>query len=157
MTPRGTAISETTSLRLKSMPEHPHTVFECCTLVHPDNAVALSYASDCARARFVGCRMIVLNFTQPEMRGQSTGILCTQGHSPTGRLHVDLEDCILAGYSVFTPGPASEAVSYTTKGKVLAYVQFKQPLPEGFERLARWPTELFSQMAPPRSPVELNK
>ena len=69
MTPRGTAISETTSLRLKSMPEHPHTVFECCTLVHPDNAVALSYASDCARARFVGCRMIVLNFTQPEMRG----------------------------------------------------------------------------------------
>ena len=139
----------------KSMPEHPHAVFEDCTLVHPDNAVALSYASHCARAKFIGCRMIVLNFTQPEMGGQSTGIVCTQGHAPTGRLHVDLEDCILAGYSVFTPGPDSEAVSYTTKGKVQAYVQFKQPVPEGFERLGRWPAELFSRMAPPRSPSEL--
>jgi len=138
----------------KSMPEHPHAVFEDCTLVHTDNAVALSYASHCARAKFIGCRMIVLNFTQPEMGGQSTGILCTQGHSPTGRLHVDLEDCILAGYSVFTPGPDSKAVSYTTKGKVQAYVQFKQPVPEGFERLGLWPTELFSQMAPPRSPTK---
>ena len=138
--------------REKSTPEHPHAVFEDCTLVHPDNALALSYASDCVRARFVHCRMIVLNFTQPEMGGRSTGIICTQGHSPTGRMHVDLEDCVLAGYSVFTPGPASKAVSYTTKGKVQAYVQFKQTLPEGFDRLGRWPTELFSQMAPPRSP-----
>jgi len=139
----------------KSMPEHPHAVFEDCTLVHPDNAVALSYASHCARATFRGCRLIVLNFTQPEMGGQSTGILCTQGHAPTGRLHVDLEDCILAGYSVFTPGPAAEAVSWTTKGKVQAYVQFKQPVPEGFERWGLWPTELFAQIAPPRSPAEL--
>ena len=141
--------------REKSMPEHPHAVFEDCTLVHTDNAVAVSYASDCARVKFIGCRMIVLNFTQPEMGGQSTGILCTQGHSPTGRLHVDLEDCILAGYCVLTPGPDSKAVSYTTKGKVQAYVQFKQPMPAGFERLGRWPIELFSQMAPPRSPMEL--
>jgi hypothetical protein len=28
-------------------------------------------------------------------------------------------------------------------------VQFKQSVPEGFERLGRWPVELFSQMAPP--------
>jgi hypothetical protein len=139
----------------KSMPEHPHAVFEDCTLVHADNAVAVSYASHCARAKFIGCRMIVLNFTQPEMGGQSTGIICTQGHSPTGRLHVDLEDCILAGYSVFTPGQDSKAVSYTTQGRVQAYVQFKQPVPEGFERLGLWPAELFSQMAPPRSPTEL--
>ena len=139
----------------KSMPEHPHAVFEDCTLVHTDNAVAVSYASHCVRAKFIGCRMIVLNFTQPEMGGKSTGIICTQGHSPTGRLHVDLEDCILAGYSVFTPGPDSKAVSYTTKGRVQAYVQFKQPLPEGFERLGLWPTELFSRIAPPRSPTEL--
>lgn len=139
------------------MPEHPHAVFEDCTLVHTDNAVALSYASDCARARFMGCRMIVLNFTQPEMGGQSTGILSTQGHSPSGRLHVDLQDCVLAGYSVFTPGPASEAISYTVQGKVQAYVQFKQAVPEGIERLGRWPTELFSRMAPPRSPADLKK
>jgi len=139
----------------KSMPEHSHAVFADCTLVHTDNAIALSYASHCARVKFISCRMIVLNFTQPEMGGQSTGIICTQGHSPTGRLHVDLEDCILAGYSVFSPGPASNAVSYTTKGEVQAYVQFKQPVPEGFKRLGLWPTELFSQMAPPRSPTEL--
>ncbi len=139
----------------KSMPGEPHAVFEDCTLVHPDNAVAVSYASHCARAKFVGCRMIVLNFTQPEMGGHSTGIICTQGHSPTGRLHVDLADCILAGCSVFTPGPDSKAVSYTTGGTVQAYVQFKSPLPEGFERLGLWPTELFSRMAPPRSPAEL--
>jgi hypothetical protein len=137
----------------KTMPKYPHAVFEDCTLVHPDNAVAISYASDCARAKFVNCRMIVLNFTQPEMGGKSTGIICTQGHrKTTGRLHVDLEDCILAGYSLFTPGKESEAVSYTTKGKVQAYIQFKQALPKGFERLGLWPTELFYQMAPPRKP-----
>lgn len=138
----------------KSMPEHPHAVFEDCTLVHPDNAVALSYASHCARARFVGCRMIVLNFTQPEMGGKSTGILCTQGHRQTGRLHVDLEDCILAGYSVLTPGEDSNALSYTTKGRVQAYVQFKQAVPAGFERLGLWPAELFGRMAPPPRPTE---
>ncbi len=141
----------------KSMPEHPHAVFEACTLVHTDNAVAVSYASHCARARFVACRMIVLNFTQPEMGGQSTGIICTQGHSPTGRLHVDLQDCILAGCSVFTPGPDSKALSYTIQGKVQAYIQFKQPVPEGFERLGLWPIELFSRIAPPSSPTELKR
>jgi hypothetical protein len=139
----------------KSMPEQPHAVFEDCTLVHPDNAVALSYASHCARAKFVNCRMIVLNFTQPEMGGKSTGILCTENHAPTGRLHVDLEDCILAGYSVLTPGEASKALSYTTKGKVQAYVQFKQSVPDGFQRLGLWPTELFYQMAPPRNPEQM--
>ncbi len=133
----------------KTMPEQPHVVFEDCTLVHSDNAVAISYASHCARARFVNCRMIVLNFTQPEMGAKSTGIICTQGHAPTGRLHVDLEDCILAGYSVFTPGEAQKAVSYTTKGETRAYVQFKQDVPEGFDRLRLWPVDLFSQIAPP--------
>lgn len=141
----------------KSMPDHPHAVFEDCTLVHSDNAVAISYASHCARARFVDCRMIVLNFTQPEMGGKSTGILCTEGHSPTGRLHVDLEDCTLAGYSLFTSGPDGEVLSYTTKGKVQAYVQFKQSVPEGFERLGKWPVELFSRMAPPERTEALQK
>lgn len=139
----------------KTMPDSPHVVFEDCTMVHPDNAVAMSYASHCVRAKFTNCRMIVLNFTQPEMGGKSTGIICTQGHSPTGRLHVDLEDCILAGYSVFTPGDEAKAASYTTKGTVQAYVQFKQALPEGFQRLGLWPIDLFSQIAPPRSPKDL--
>ncbi|MEN6575107.1 MAG: hypothetical protein ABFD90_02100 [Phycisphaerales bacterium] len=135
----------------KTMPEQPHVVFEDCTLVHTDNAVAISYASHCARAKFVNCRMIVLNFTQPEMGGKSTGIICTQGHSPTGRLHVDLEDCVLAGYSVFTSGEDGKAVTYTTRGRTQAYVQFKQDMPAGFERLGLWPTDLFAQIAPPKS------
>lgn len=133
----------------KAMPEFPHVVFEDCTMVHPDNAVAMSYASYCARAKFVNCRMIVLNFTQPEMGGKSTGIICTENHREGAQLHVDLEDCTLAGYSVFTPGPASEAVSCTTKGVVQAYVQFKQPVPDGFQRLGAWPVDLYAQMAPP--------
>jgi hypothetical protein len=140
----------------KTMPEHPHAVFEDCTLVHTDNAVALSYASHCARARFVNCRMIVLNFTQPEMGGRSTGIICTEHHAPTGRLHVDLEDCILAGYSLLTPGPEGEVATVTTKGKVQAYVQYKLPVPAGFERLGLWPTDLFARIAPPRTPEELS-
>lgn len=142
----------------KSNPDAPHAVFEDCTLVHPDNAVAISYASHYARARFVNCRMIVLNFTQPEMGGQSTGIICTQGPINAERhFHADLENCTLAGYSIFTPGDASKLVSCTTKGKVQAYVQFKQPVPEGFQRIGRWPTELFSLIAPPRSPAELRQ
>lgn len=136
----------------KTMPGQPHAVFEDCTLVHPDNAVALSYASACARARLVRCRLIVLNFTQPEMGGKSTGIICTEKHRPEGRLHVDLEDCLLAGYSLFTSGPDGQAVSYTTKGRVQAYMQFKQPDKEGFERLGPWPIDLFAQIAPPKSP-----
>jgi len=139
------------------MPKVPHAVFEDCTFVHPDNAVAISYASHCARATFVDCRMIVLNFTQPEMGGKSTGIICTENHRPGARLHVDLEDSLLAGYSLFTPGPASQAVSFTTHGNVQAYLQFRQELPEGFQRLGTWPAELFSQMAPPPAPSAIGR
>jgi hypothetical protein len=136
----------------QTMPEQPHLVLEDCTLVHPDNALATSYASHCARAKLTGCRLIVMNFTQPEMNGDrnATGIICTQNHRPTGRLHVDLEDCILAGYSVFTPTDDAKAVTYTTKGKVQAYVQFTKPVPKGFERLGLWPVELFDRIAPPQ-------
>jgi hypothetical protein len=135
------------------MPAQPHLILEDCTLVHPDNALAMSYASNCARVRAVRCRMIVLNFTQPEMGGKSTGIICTQGHRPAGKLHVDLEDCTLAGYSVFTSGEDGKAVSYTTKGKVQAYVQFTQQIPDGFERICGWPDQLFDFIAIPKPGV----
>ena len=134
----------------EEMPAAPHLILDDCTLVHPDNALAISYASNCARVRAVNCRMIVLNFTQPEMGGKSTGIICTQGHKAGGKLHVDFEDCILAGYSVFTNGEDGKAASYTTKGSVKAYIQFAQKLPEGFERINLWPTELFDLIAIPR-------
>lgn len=135
----------------KAMPDSPHLVMEDCTLVHSDNALAMSYASNCARVKAVRCRFIVLNFTQPEMGGKSTGIICTQGHQALGKLHVDLEDCMLAGYSVFTNGEDGKAVSYTTKGKVQAYVQFKQSIPEGFKRINLWPAQLFDHIAIPGS------
>lgn len=134
----------------EAMPIYPHLIMEDCTLVHPDNALAMSYASNCVRVRAVDCRMIVLNFAQPEMGGKSTGIICTQGHGPKGKLHVDLEDCILAGYSVFTSGEDGKAVSYTTKGKVQSYVQFSQLVPDGFERINLWPVQLFDCIAIPK-------
>jgi hypothetical protein len=136
------------------MPAYPHLILEDCTLVHPDNALAMSYASNCVRVRLIGCRLIVLNFTQLEMGGRSTGIICTQGHREKGKLHVDLEDCKLAGFSVFTNGEDGKAVSYTIKGKVQAYVQFKQPVPEGIERINLWPAELFNEMGIPRPETE---
>ena len=43
-------------------------------------------------------------------------------------------------------------IAYTTKGKVQAYVQFKQLVPQGFERLSLWPAELYDQIAPPKNP-----
>jgi hypothetical protein len=148
----------------KSMPKHPHVMLEDCTLVHPDNALAISFASQCVRARLTGCRLIALNFTQPDMNGihnagdkNATGIICTyQGSAQPGRLHVDLEDCILAGYSVFTAGADAKVVTYAAKGKVQAYVHYQKTMPEGFERLGLWPAELFDRIAPPR-PTELHQ
>ena len=58
----------------------------------------------------------------------------------TGKLlHVDIEDCTLMGYKVFGSGgrqfgggprPDGGPISYTTKGKVRAYVHYRQPVPE---------------------------
>jgi len=62
----------------------------------------------------------------------------------------DLEDCFLAGYSVFTSGQDGTAVGYTITGKVKAYVQFSQSIPEGFERINLWPAELFDGIAIPK-------
>lgn len=132
-----------------AMPDRPHAVFEDCTLVHPDNALALSYAGRRTRVKLSRCRLVALNFTQPEMGGKSTGVICTQGHAPGGSLHVDLEDCRLAGYSVLTPGPDGEATTLSTTGRNTAYLQFKQPTPEGFDRIGGWPADLFAAIAPP--------
>ncbi len=93
----------------KSMPAFPHLILEDCTLVRPDNALAVSFASHCAWVKMVGCRHMVMNFTQLELGGDkiSTGIICTANHSPTGRLHVDFEDCVLAGGVVRSPRAAA--------------------------------------------------
>jgi len=71
---------------------------------------------------------------------------------------VDLEDCLLSGYKVFGSGgrqfgadehPEGGPVSYTLKGHVRAYVHFRQPVPEGMERLRYWPVADFEHVLPP--------
>ena len=124
----------------------PHAVFEDCTLVHPDNALQVSYASHHVRTHLKDCRLIVLNFSQPHL-SPSTGIICSEKRPEL--LHVELEDCTLAGYQVFGTGKSDKSISYQAKGKVQAYLQFEQSCPEGIERLSAWPTNLFNLLAPP--------
>lgn len=135
-----------------SMPDYPDAVFDDCTIISPDNALQSGYPgvdNDVyTYVRFKNCRLIVLNFTQPEMGGLSTGIIRCDAKDGT-RLHVDFEDTILMGYKIF--GTRQGEVSYTTKGKVQAYVQFKQPMPKGFERLGLWPVDLYDHIAPPKN------
>lgn len=130
-----------------AMPDHPDAVFEDCTLVSPDNALDVGYPGyeGYTRVKFRGCRMIVLNFSQPHGT-PSGGIL----HTPleNKQVQVDLEDCTMMGYKVFGEGQ----MLYTLKGRVEAYVQYQQPVPEGFVRLTQWPTELFRALSPPASP-----
>lgn len=128
-----------------SKPKYPDAVFEDCTIAGPDNAVQVLYPSKHVWVKFKNCRLIVLNFSQP--RGTpSSGILCAQ--QPGNHLHVDLEDCTLMGYKVFGTGEGKGEISYTTKGRVRAYVQFQQSVPKGFERLGRWPAEAFAKLLP---------
>ncbi|MBN2293080.1 MAG: glycoside hydrolase family 127 protein [Pirellulales bacterium] len=133
-------------------------VFEDCTIAGPDNAL------QCGNPGFDGytkvllknCRLFALNFSQP--RGQpSTGIIYHTLKGPL--LHVDLEDTILAGYKVFGSGgqqfgcgkrPDGGPISYSVKGKVQAYVQFEQNVPEGIERLRYWPVKAFESLMPQR-------
>jgi hypothetical protein len=129
-------------------PGAPHGILEDCTLVAPDNAVQVCYPSRHVRLEFKGCRLIVLNYSQP--RGTpSSGIFCCD--KPGNHLHLDLEDCTLMGYQVFGTGNGTGKISCTTKGKVRAYVQFEQSVPNGFERLGQWPVEVFAAIAPPKA------
>ncbi|OHB79630.1 MAG: hypothetical protein A2W31_02135 [Planctomycetes bacterium RBG_16_64_10] len=131
-----------------SMPPCPHAVFEDCTIVSPDNALQAGWPGVdqlCTRVRFSSCRLIVLNFSQPHGT-PSSGIICC-GCQDGKQLHVDLEDCTLMGFKVF--GTRSGEVSFALKGRVAAYVQYRQPVPAGFERLRFFPTELVDQLAPP--------
>lgn len=133
-------------------PDAPHGVFEDCTLVAPDNAVQVCYPSRYVRVKFKDCRLIVLNFSQPHGT-PSSGILCSEV-ADSKYLHVDFEDCDLMGYKVFGAGKNKEAISFTTKGKVRAYVQYEQPVPAGMERMAQWPVDLFRRVAPPEKPAK---
>jgi hypothetical protein len=135
----------------RTMPACPHAVFEDCTIVGPDNALQAGWpgVDDLyTRVKFKGCRLIVLNFSQPPGT-PSTGIICC-GCKDGRQLHVDFEDSTLMGYKVF--GTRSGEVAYAVQGKVAAYVQFQQSVPEGFEHLKLWPVEVFDSIQPPAAP-----
>ena len=131
----------------KALPDHPHALFDDCTLVGPDNAIQILNPSRYVRVKLRNCRLIVLNFSQPHGT-PSTGIVCCDRADPKYP-HIDLEDCTLMGYMVFGTGGRPGRIAYTTRGRVRAYVQFQQPVPEGMERLTRWPTDVFQALAPP--------
>ncbi len=134
----------------KTMPDHPDAVFEDCTLVSPDNALQAGNPGfdGYSRVKFKNCKLIVLNFSQPHGT-PSTGIIASRIEGKL--LHVDLEDCTLIGYKVFGVGDKDEKsdVSYSVKGNVEAYVQYRQPVPEGIKRLRFWPVDAFSAIHPP--------
>ena len=128
--------------------EDPHAVFEDCTIAGPDNALQAGYPGVDAlytRVAFRRCRLIVFNFSQPQGT-PSTGIICC-GCKDGKQLHVDLEDCTLLGYKVF--GTRQGDVSFSLKGRVAAYVQYRQDVPVGFERLRFWPVDAFQAILPP--------
>lgn len=131
-----------------TMPQTPDAVFEDCTLVGPDNALQVGYPKfeGYSRVRFTRCRLLVLNFSQPQGT-PSTGAIYSD---LAGKfLHVDLEDCTVMGYRVF--GVRNDPMfSYSTFGTNRAYVQYRQPVPKGFERLRFWPVEVFNDLLPAR-------
>jgi hypothetical protein len=129
------------------IPAAADATFEDCTLVSPDNALEVGYPNfpGYTRVKFSQCRLIVLNFSQPG--GTPSGGIF---HTPLDgkQLQVDLEDCRMMGYKVFST-EGKNPIGYSIKGRVQAYVQFQQSVPAGIERLTCWPVDLFAQVAPP--------
>lgn len=135
----------------QTMPQQPDAVFEDCVMVSPQCALKSSNYGfhTFSHIKLVRCRLIALNFSQPQ--GTPTdGII--QSVQEGKLLHVDLEDCTLMGYKVFGVKVQKETASditYTTAGDVKAYVQFQQETPKGFHRLSYWPADVFQAMLPP--------
>ena len=134
-----------------AMPDHPDVVMEDCVMVGPQCSLKAGnpgYAGY-SRVKLKNCNLVTLNFSQPH--GTPTdGII--QSVVDGKFLHVDLEDCTLMGYKVFGVRVNKETakdIGYTVQGSVRAYVQFQQEVPEGFERLALWPKEVFETILPP--------
>ncbi len=127
--------------------EVPDAVFEDSTIVGPDNAVQVGYPgfSGYTRLRFKGCRLFVMNFSQPHGT-PSTGVIYSDLEGKY--LHVELEDTLLLGYRPF--GSVKDPFTFSLKGRVSAYVQYRQAVPDGIERLRFWPVEKFESILPPR-------
>ncbi len=132
----------------RSMPKTPDALFEDCTLVAPDNALQVGYPGfeGFTRVKFKDSRLIVLNFSQPHGT-PSTGALYSDLKGKY--LHVDLENCVVMGYRVFG-ARSNDLFSFSLTGTNRAYVQYRQPVPAGFERLRFWPVEAFQELMPSR-------
>jgi hypothetical protein len=132
----------------REMPKTPDAVFEDCTIVGPDNALQVGYPGFVGYTRvcFKNCRLMVLNFSQPQGT-PSTGVVYSD---LAGKyFHADFEDCTVVGYRVLG-ARNDELFSYSTKGANRAYVQYRQAVPAGFERLRFWPVEAFNELMPAR-------
>ncbi|MBN2508501.1 MAG: hypothetical protein JXQ71_17620 [Verrucomicrobia bacterium] len=132
----------------KTMPAAPDAVFEDCTLVGMDNALQVGYPKfeGYSRVQFKRSRLIVLNFSQPHGT-PATGAVYSD---LAGKfLHVEFEDCTVMGYKVLG-AREGDLFSFTTRGTNRAYVQYRQPVPKGFERLRFWPVATFNELMPPR-------
>ena len=136
-------------------PATPDAVFEDCTLIGPDNALQVGYPGfqKYSRVAFKGCRLIVLNFSQPHGTPSTGAVYSDLG----GKfLHVDFEDTTVMGYKVLG-ARGDDLFSYSTKGANRAYVQYRQPVPAGFERLRFWPVDVFDELLPPRFRTPLKR
>jgi len=131
------------------MPEHPDVRFEDCTLVGPDNALQAGNPgySGYTRVHLQNCRLISLNFSQPQGK-PGTGVIFSTIEGKF--LQVDLEDCTLMGCKILGAGKGD--VAYSCKGDVKAYVQFLQSVPAGMHRLGHWPADVFQGILPPSPP-----
>ena len=154
-----------------SMSKTPDVVLEDCTMVGLDNAIQVGYPGFRGYTHLLlkNCRLIELNFAQQGQDALPTGAIYSD---LAGKyFQVALEDCAIMGFKVFGEGDApdltvwdrprqiatgtknpgahtNEMFSYTTKGTNRAYVQFRTPLPAGFERLTQWPMDLFAAIMP---------
>jgi hypothetical protein len=135
----------------RSMPATPDAIFEDCTIVGADNALQVGYPGfeGYTRVKFKNCRLIVLNFSQPHGT-PATGVIYSD---LAGRfLHVDLEDCTLMGFKALGARD-DDLFSYELFGANRAYVQYRQPVPPGFERLRFWPVDVFNELLPARMAI----
>jgi len=134
-----------------AMPDRPDVVFEDCTMISPQCALkAGNYGyHTCSRVQLRRCKLFALNFSQPA--GTPTdGIIQSVQHGKY--LHVELEDCLLAGYKVFGSAVSKESadqIGRSLRGNVRAYVQFQQEVPPGMLRLGHWPLDALTGWAPP--------
>lgn len=135
----------------KKMPEKPDVVIDDCVLVGPQCSLKTSNFGFHSRTHIAvsNSKLITLNFSQPH--GTPTDGIIQSVEEGKG-LSIDLKDCTLMGYKVFgviVQKATAKDIAFTTTGEVKAYVQFQQDVPKGFERLDRWPVDIFKLIAPP--------